>query len=194
MKRFLLFCLIVQIGISSNAQKVSQDKVSELRQLIADADSISNRLLLALPSTFDEVNKIFGYSNSKEGELRAGVSVISRITNNSHIDVNLLCEKLISIAASPDSHWEADQIGDIHNELQFRIAMYSETIFALLNKLDRKSTEQFWNFVFDGPHPSNYKGLYTTAVQSAIQKDYPYLDIIKQSYAHHLKREQDEHN
>lgn len=193
MKRFLLFCLIVRIEISANAQQISQDNVSELRQLIVAADSISNRLLQALPATFDECDKIFGYSNIHEGELRDGVTVISRIQNNNHLDVNLLCEKLVSIAASPNSHWEADQIGDIHNALLFRITANPKIIFPLLNKLNRKSTEQFWYFVFDGPHPSNYKSHYITAVKSAIQENYPYLEMIKESYASHLKREQYEH-
>lgn len=193
MKRFLLFCLIVQIGISANAQNISKDKVSELRQLIMAVDSISNRLLQALPSTFDEFDKIFGYSSTNKGELSDGVSIISRIQNNNHLDVNLLCEKLVSIAASPNSHWQADQIGYVHDTLLFRVTANPKIIFTLLNKLDRKSTEQFWHFAFDGPHPSNYKSHYIAAIKFAIQENYPYLDIIKRSYASHLKREQDEH-
>ena len=69
MKRLMIFCLAFQFAISVNAQNVTQDKISELRQLIIAADSISNRLLQALPSTFDEFDKIFGYSNSDKGEL-----------------------------------------------------------------------------------------------------------------------------
>lgn len=193
MKRLMIFCLAFQFVISVNAQNVSQDKVSELRQLIMAADSISNRLLQALPSTFDEFDKIFGYNETSSGELSSGVPVISFLDGNDYVDYNLLYKKLVSIAASPNSHWEADQIGAIHYSLLLCIEKNPKIIFTLLNELDRKSTEQFWYFIFDGPHPSNYRVGYDSAVRFAEQKRYPYLEIIKQSYAFHLKREQDSH-
>ncbi len=193
MKRLMIFCLAFQFAISVNAQNVTQDKISELRQLIIAADSISNRLLQALPSTFDEFDKIFGYSNSDKGELSSEAFVISFLDNNVFVNYNLLYEKLVSIAASPNSHWEADQIGEIHYSLLLCIEKNPKIIFTLLNELDRKSTEQFWYFIFDGPHPSNYRVGYDSAVRFAEQKRYPYLEIIKQSYAFHLKREQDSH-
>lgn len=193
MKRLMIFCLAFQFVISVNAQNVSQDKVSELRQLIMAADSISNRLLQALPSTFDEFDKIFGYNETSSGELSSGVPVISFLDGNDYVDYNLLYKKLVSIAASPNSHWEADQVGEIHYSLLLCIEKNPKIIFTLLNELDRKSTEQFWYFIFDGPHPSNYRVGYDSAVRFAEQKRYPYLEIIKQSYAFHLKREQDSH-
>ena len=131
--------------------------------------------------------------NTKTGEYDVRLQLDSTYIYRTiqHPYPSVMYKTLISIASGPNSHW-AD-IGAIHYALLLCIEKNPKIIFTLLNELDCKSTEQFWYFIFDGPHPSNYRVGYDSAVRFAEQKRYPYLEIIKQSYAFHLKREQDSH-
>lgn len=106
------------------------------------------------PSTYNEFNDLYGYSDKGEGELYnqyeedlnyfftcSGVSTLHKI------------KKSISVCIGGE--WDADAVGMLQHETLRLIKENYKPALSVLDSLSEEEASSVWYFLFDGPHPNS---------------------------------------
>ena len=140
-------------SIDIKAIKLKENYEQVINASKAEKESLNLIFFNSFPSSFDEMNDLFGYNETREGPLYSDdLKIIKYFSQLDLIDKEAYYNKYIDICIN--GKWEADNITrgfDIYK----RILDDTNTICEVLAKKSDSELESIFRFVFDGPHPDN---------------------------------------
>ncbi len=122
----------------------------------ADRQHCDNMIFCSFPNSFEAMQKLFGYNDSKGAaplyDYPLGENIIRYFGQLTTIPKDKYYDKYINICIG--GRWQADNIRagfGIHE----RLINDSEAICSRLTKRTDKEIKSVFRFIFDGPHPKN---------------------------------------
>ncbi|MDR1846711.1 MAG: hypothetical protein LBR17_01155 [Bacteroidales bacterium] len=101
------------------------------------------------------------------------------------IDTLKFCKKIISV--SLNGFWESDGVSIFQKFFQTKLFNNIDINLYILNTLSAKECLSVYYFLFDGPHPDNYKEKYERLYHQILLKDKKQAQLLKRSYKKLLK-------
>jgi hypothetical protein len=107
----------------------------------------------AFPSTFEELNELYGYNNHTPAILYSSSydHIIGLFNNLDLINDTVYYKKIISI--SINGHWDADAVNAFQKGLTKRTISNPELIVDILQNMPDDTIKSFWRFYFDRAIP-----------------------------------------
>lgn len=136
--------------------KMNPDSNNLNSKLIKDCYLNLNRTCFFqfFPKTFNELENLYGYSDSTGGaEFYANyVEHINFLF--SEFDVEADSKKIIQICLN--GRWDADAVSLLQSNVRDLLLNYNRVFLATLFKFKKEEQESFWYFILDGPHRNSY--------------------------------------
>ena len=163
-------------------------------------ENFEKKFFNAFPSSFKEMQAIFGYdskkgasplytSNSQSEKYlnkRIFSDVIGFFSELESIPDSIYYEKYINI--NIDGYWQADNIREAFG-FHYRLLNDIENISPVLSQYSDKEIKSVFRFIFDGPHPANdtNKNKYDQLFPKIESMDKRMGKLLNESYSQLLK-------
>lgn len=132
--------------------------LDSLYSLTLNDSKYENQFFECFPTKFGRFDSLYGYhpKNSELGILfEYSDDHIYLIYYTEGISEKERFDKLVQL--SFEGKWEADAIGYFQHLLLERMKEQTSIVIDILSKYETEKIYSFWYFLFDGPHPGNYK-------------------------------------
>ncbi len=167
--------------------KTIEEQVKVLNQYaeaVTNNEGIKRKEYLILffqsfPNDFETFDKIYGYHEDAVLHLTHTLFELLPELKQS-VPADEYYKKMISIGIR--GKWQADEIGILQHHLQEIVPENIKLSIDILNKKEEKEIESFWYFLFDGPHPNNYRKYYGNLYAKISQINPKIADLMKQAY------------
>jgi hypothetical protein len=207
MKTNVILFAVILFSCSSKSIKSKQDKISQSEITIQVEDTLSIDLRLRLlkeyaskisekdiqkrffeifPNNFKDFRDLFGYedihaANPNFGPLYMDSQYyIDVFFTKLDVDKDMLNKKAIDIAV--EGQWQADGVNIFQLYIRDEAKEYSNYYAKELEKRSNDEIENFWSFLFAGPHPENYKDDFEILYERYNEINPQITELMKQSY------------
>lgn len=155
----ILFYLLIPALVFACPDLNYEKQLSELQALTKEV-TVENpspeslkKYFRAMPSTFSCFNHLYGFNQKPAPLYEEPILHFLFPKMQKVVSKKAYIDKLISLAVN--ARWEADQTGGLQRAVHN--LLYSDTVLFIktMEKYSQIDQESIWNFLFDGPHPSN---------------------------------------
>ena len=165
--------LILQIGVFNSCQSQHTSLTTEEQanllnhyaQGITDNNGEKKKeyqlsFFQSFPSDFNTFYKIYGYhENTKYHKVNFNHSLFTLLPQLKEITPKReYYVKMINVGIN--GTWEADEVGILQHHLQEIVPESINLSVDILSSKGEDKIKSFWYFLYDGPHPDNYKESY----------------------------------
>lgn len=159
---FSVSCAQPQIEPKSNAQTNAPIAQSELEKEAANLSKLyedrnCEEFINIFPNTFENFDKLYGYEDGKGAHILYSKydEHLNYFAQCSDVSNRKKLNKVIKLGIN--GKWEADAYSSLQEIAKTLIKKQPEEAKTVLDKLSNENAASFWYFLFDGPHPNNYK-------------------------------------
>ncbi len=154
--KFLILTLIVSLKLEAKSTLSIVTDTNNLNKVLKECFVNLNRscFFQNFPNTFQEVENLYGFSDSTGGAIFYANYVEHINFLFSDFDPEIDSKKIIQICLN--GRWDADAISLLQSNVRDLLLNHNRIFLSTLFKFKKEEQESFWYFILDGPHRNSY--------------------------------------
>jgi len=189
---FFLFINVCSCNSQSQREKINiEDLAKSIKEYHQKAEGSNpeerakyeNLFFKVFPSSFKEMELLFGYDEIKGKaplyDYPIGSNIISFFSKLKYVETEPYYNKYIDICIG--GKWEADNISEGFG-IGAKLYYDTEGMVSQLSKRKDEDVIGVFRFLYDGPHPDNYKESYDSLHAKVKEVNPKVAELMKQAY------------